>query len=60
MTFAAGETTKTLSVTVHGDVDGVDGVDPDEVNEHLLLNVNRPVNVRLADSQGRGTIVDDD
>ncbi len=53
VTFAAGESTKAVTVSVIGDVD-------DELDEYLLLNVNRPTNVRLADSQGRGLIIDDD
>ena len=53
LTFAPGETSKTVTVAVTGDI-------IDEADEYVLLNVNRPVNVRLADSQGRGSIIDND
>jgi hypothetical protein len=42
-----------VTVAVTGDI-------IDEADEYVLLNVNRPVNVRLADSQGRGSIIDND
>ena len=53
VTFTEGQTTKTVTVTVRGDV-------VDESDEYVALNLNRPDNVALADSQGRGYIVDDD
>jgi len=53
ITFGPGETTKTVTVKVIGDT-------MHEPNEYFLLNVNRPTNVVLADSQGKGQIIDND
>lgn len=53
LTFASGETTKSVTVKGIGDV-------KPENDEYLLLNVNRPRNVVLADSQGKGWMVNDD
>ena len=53
LTFAAGEATKSVTVKGIGDLEP-------ENDEYLLLNVNRPTNVVLADSQGKGWMVNDD
>ena len=53
LTFAAGETSKTVSVTVAGDTD-------QEAGETVLLNLTNPVNATISDSQGSGTISNDD
>jgi hypothetical protein len=52
-TFAAGTTTQTVTVAVTGDL-------VDEPNETFVVNLSSAVNATLADSQGAGTIVDDD
>lgn len=52
--FAVGETTKTVQVTVNGDVAA-------EPNEVLFLNLSGATNgAVIADAQGKGTIVSDD
>ena len=54
VTFAAGETSKTISVLVNGDRAG-------EVNETFSVNLSLVEgNAVLADSQATGTIVDDE
>lgn len=53
LTFAAGETSKTISVPVNGDTD-------DEANEMFFVNLSAPVNATIADGQGVGTIINDD
>ena len=53
MTFAAGETTKTISVSVSGDT-------ADEPDETFAVNLSAPVNATIADAQGIVTIVDND
>jgi VCBS repeat-containing protein len=53
LTFAVGETSKTISVPITGDT-------VDEPNETFELNLSAPVNATLADSQATGTITDDD
>ena len=53
ITFAPGETTRTVHVPVNGDAIG-------EATETLLLNLSAPVGIVLGDSQGRATIVDDE
>ena len=54
VTFAAGETTKTVSVLVNGDRAG-------EPNETFMLNLSgQPTDVVIADAQGLGTILNDD
>ena len=53
LTFAAGETSKTVTVNVTGDVS-------DEPNEAFTLNLSSPTNVTLADASGTATIADDD
>jgi uncharacterized delta-60 repeat protein len=51
--FTGNETTKTVSVTVHGDA-------VDEENETLTLTLSSPVNAQIADGSATGTILDDD
>ncbi|MBA4789699.1 MAG: cellulase family glycosylhydrolase [Rhizobiales bacterium] len=53
LTFAAGETTKTVQVTVNGDT-VVEG------NETLTLNLSAPSGATIADGSGTGTITNDD
>ncbi|MCB8947301.1 MAG: hypothetical protein H6653_04715 [Ardenticatenaceae bacterium] len=53
LTFAPGDTSKTISITINGDV-------VDEVNETYLVNLSNESNATLADSQATGTITDDD
>jgi hypothetical protein len=49
LTFAAGETSKTVSVTVNGDT-------IDEPDETFSVNLTSPTNATIADGQGMGTI----
>ena len=51
--FAAGETSKTVTVQVIGDV-------LDEANETFFLRLLDPTNATLGDAEGVGTINDDD
>jgi hypothetical protein len=53
LTFAPGETSKTITVLVNGDRLG-------EANETFLVNLSGATNATIADSQGAGTIVDDE
>lgn len=53
VTFLPGETTKTVTVVVSGDFVA-------EGNETLFMNLTSPVNATITDSQGLGTIVNDD
>lgn len=53
VTFAPGETTKTVTVAVNGDT-------LSEGSENFFVNVNTPINATITDNQGLGTIVDDD
>jgi hypothetical protein len=53
ITFAPGETQKTITVFVRGDT-------LDEPDELLRLNLSHPTNASLNDAQGLGTITDDD
>ena len=53
LTFAAGETTKTVTVLVNGDLF-------DELDEAYAVNLTDVVNAAAPDSQGLGTISDDD
>ncbi len=53
LTFTAGQTTRTISVPVVGDT-------LDEVDETILVNLTVPTNATIADTQGVGTITDDD
>jgi hypothetical protein len=53
LTFAPGETEKTITVPVNGDRLG-------EPNETFVVNLSSPTNATIADGQGVGTIVDDE
>ncbi len=53
LTFAAGETTQTVTVAVTGDTT----VEPDET---FTLNLANPSGATIADGQGTGTITNDD
>ena len=53
MNFAAGETTKQVTVLVNGDT-------LDEVNETFAVNLSNGSSATIADPQGVGTITDDD
>ncbi|HVL02895.1 MAG TPA: Calx-beta domain-containing protein, partial [Acidimicrobiales bacterium] len=53
LSFAPGEVSKTISVTVNGDTK----VEPDET---FTVNLSSPANATIGDGQGVGTIVDDD
>src|SRR5205823_1669650 len=53
LTFPGGQTTQTITVTVNGDL-------MVESNETFFVNLSAPTNATLADSQGKGTIVNDD
>lgn len=53
LTFAAGETVKTVSVAINGDTTV-------EASETLRLNLSNPTNATIATGQGTGTIANDD
>ena len=53
LTFAAGQTTKQVTVLVNGDP-------LDESDETTSLNLANAINATIADGQGVGTITDDD
>jgi hypothetical protein len=53
VTFAAGTTTQTISITINGDV-------IKEANETFFVNLSSPTNVTIARAQGVGTILNDD
>ncbi|HEY1379633.1 MAG TPA: Calx-beta domain-containing protein [Gemmataceae bacterium] len=53
LTFAPGETTKTITVPVLGDRLG-------EANETFVVNLSSPTNAIITDGQGAGTILDDE
>src|SRR5262249_21301403 len=53
VSFGAGETSKTVSVTVNGDT----LAEPDET---FLVNLSNPVGGTIADGQATGTITNDD
>jgi hypothetical protein len=53
LTFAPGETTKTIKVAVQGDT-------LNEINENFFVNLKNPSNAIIADNQGIGTINNDD
>jgi hypothetical protein len=53
LAFAPGETTKTITIQVIGDR-------KKEANETFFLNLSGALNALLADSQGLGTILNDD
>ena len=53
VTFAAGETTKTIAVTINGDT-------VDEPNETFSVLLSAPTGATVSDASGTGTIVDND
>jgi len=53
LTFAPGERTHFITVTVQGDTQN-------ELNEIFYVNLANAVNATIADAQGEGTILDDD
>lgn len=53
LTFAAGVISKTITVSIKGDV-------LNELDEFFFVNLSSPINATIADSQGLGTISDDD
>jgi hypothetical protein len=53
LTFAPGQTSKTVTVPVTGDLLG-------EPNETFVVNLSAPYNATIADGRGVGTIVDDE
>ena len=53
LTFAPGETVKTIAVGARGDI-AVEG------QERFLVNLSNPSDLTLVDAQGAGTIFDDD
>ncbi len=54
LSFAVGETSKTITISVNGD----NGIESDET---FLVNLTNPSgNAAILDSQGIGTIIDDD
>lgn len=53
VTFALGEDTKTVAVTVNGDQAA-------ELDETLLVNLSNPSGIIITDGQGVGTITNDD
>ncbi len=53
LTFNPGDTSKTIPVTINGDV----SFEPDET---FFVNLSNPGNATISDNQGRGTIQNDD
>jgi hypothetical protein len=53
LTFAPGETTKSVVVPVEGDT-------LDETNEQFFVNLSSATNATIGEAQGVGTITDDD
>jgi CSLREA domain-containing protein len=53
VTFNPGETNKTVTVQVNGDVKF-------EADETFFVNLSNPVNSAISDNQGTGTILNDD
>lgn len=51
--FAAGETSRTLTITVSGDA-------TDEANESFTVTISNPVNTTITTATAIGTILDDD
>jgi hypothetical protein len=61
VTFAPGETTRTVTVLVHGDRDGEANFGhPDEAFETFIVLLSQATNAAIADDQGMGFILDDD
>jgi len=53
LTFNPGDLSKTINVPVNGDI-------TNETNETFLVNLSAAVNANISDSQGLGTILNDD
>lgn len=53
LTFTPGQTSRTISVTINGDTTL-------EPNETFFVNLTSPSNATISDSQGTGTITNDD
>jgi uncharacterized delta-60 repeat protein len=53
LTFSPGQTSKTVTVRVKGDV----AIEP---NETFFVNLSSPTNAVMTDGQGKGTILNDD
>jgi glucose/arabinose dehydrogenase len=53
VTFTPGQTTQPVSITINGDT-------LEEPNETYFVNLTNPVNATISDSQGLGTITNDD
>ena len=53
LTFAAGETSQTIPVSVTGDTDN-------EQNETVIVTLSNATNATISTAQGTGTIIDDD
>jgi Calx-beta domain-containing protein len=53
LTFIAGQTAKTVEVTVHGDATY-------EADEHVTVDLSNPTGATIADDSGTGTITNDD
>ncbi|HUQ32902.1 MAG TPA: Calx-beta domain-containing protein [Pyrinomonadaceae bacterium] len=53
LTFNPGETTKTIPVPVNGDMTF-------EADETFVVNLSTPANATISDTQGQGTITNDD
>jgi hypothetical protein len=53
LTFAPGETSKTVTVLVNGDIQNED-------DETFFANLTNPTNATVSDAQGNGTITDND
>jgi Calx-beta domain/Domain of unknown function (DUF4214)/WD40-like Beta Propeller Repeat len=53
LTFAPGQTTKTVTVLVNGDA-------TNEPDETFFVNLASPTNATISDGQGQGTILNDD
>ena len=52
-TFGAGETTKSVAITINGDT-------TDEIDESFFVHLASPVGASISDADGQGTITDDD
>ncbi|HKQ52026.1 MAG TPA: Calx-beta domain-containing protein [Pyrinomonadaceae bacterium] len=53
LNFSAGQTSKTITVSIKGDR-------AREANETFFVNLSAPVNATISDAQGLGTITNDD
>jgi hypothetical protein len=53
VTFTAGQTSRPVTITINGDT-------TDEPNETFFVNLSNATNAAILDSQGQGSITDDD